>query len=218
MDLGCHDAYPYGLSGPYWYAAGATIRFFFCSESSPLNSSGKQFDEPVCFKAGAHILHAGGLNYFGSSNLVHAQSILAIMAWQSVLMGAVETYRVNGRPLSEDLDLLHPGEAFDPLVFADDPDTFAELQVTKIKSGRLAMFSMFGYYVQAIVAGESSFENWASHITDPFAVKRMTSAHVTQFAPSPVAMFATAAWCGPERSEWLGPFYDASSPEYLTGE
>ena len=46
----------------------------------------------------------------------------------------------------------------------------------------------------------------------------MTSANVTQFAPSPVAMFATAAWYGPERNKWLGPFSGASTPDYLTGE
>ena len=50
------------------------------------------------------------------------------------------------------------------------------------------------------------------------AVKGMTSVHVTRFAPFPVAMFATAAWYGPERSERLGPFYDSSSPDYRTGE
>ena len=38
------------------------------------------------------------------------------------------------------------------------------------------------------------------------------------FAFSPVAMFATAAWYGPQRNKWLGPFSDASSPDCLTGE
>merc|ERR1712186_10333 len=123
--------------------------------------SGVPINEPFWFKAGSQMFSEGGLDYLGNPNLVHAQSMAAIVFFQVLLMGLAE--------------------AFDPLGFGEDPDTLAELKIKEIKNGRLVQFAMMGMYVQAVTTGQGPVQNWSDHIADPSCVNAWN--YATKFTP-----------------------------------
>nr|ABK23158.1 unknown [Picea sitchensis] len=125
--------------------------------------------EAVWFKTGALLLDGGTLSYFGASIPIN---LIAAVVAEVILVGGAEYYRAtNGLDFE---DKLHPGGPFDPLGLAKDPDQFALLKVKEIKNGRLAMFSMLGFFVQAYVTGEGPVENLAAHLSDPFGNNLLT--------------------------------------------
>ena len=184
------------------------------------NLTGSQLSGPAWFQTRVEIFQEGSSN----PSLIHATPIFAVLTCQVLLQGAADAYRANqaGRA-SKDPGLL-PGSTFHPLGSADDPDGHAEFK--EVHKRRLAMFSMLGFSVQAIVTSEGPVGSRATHVANAFSSYSMSLALMDQVALSSKAMLAACdqvsdnltALYGPERNEWLSPSPDTSARYYLTGE
>ena len=155
-----------------------------------LAANGADLKGGTWFETGKVLLEGTDLNYFAVPwGIVDNKLPLVVVAGIQVgLMAAAESYRSKktGPPgwapgagkfeagVFDGLDDLNPGGPFDPLGLADDPDLLAELQVKEIKNGRLAMISMLGFGIQALVTGEGPYANWSKHIADPFGYNLLT--------------------------------------------
>ena len=124
---------------------------------------------------------------------------------------------MHGGPLRRDLHPLRPDEVFDPLVWADDPNTVMGLQIQRTKNTRGAIASMSGYYAQPIATDEGPGERWTSQIALASIGIMSTVGGIilcaTIAAVSGRVLDNWAACGGPERNTRWGPFPEASDPD-----
>eukprot|EP00238_Polyblepharides_amylifera_P004082 CAMPEP_0196590210 /NCGR_PEP_ID=MMETSP1081-20130531/65972_1 /TAXON_ID=36882 /ORGANISM="Pyramimonas amylifera, Strain CCMP720" /LENGTH=360 /DNA_ID=CAMNT_0041913249 /DNA_START=243 /DNA_END=1325 /DNA_ORIENTATION=+ len=142
-----------------------------------LAMNGVDLGEPIWWKVGYEKLTSDlTLNYAGIEGfrIAGKQGLWIIAACQLFLMGGPEYARYVGIKSLEPVGIFLPGTVnypgsplFDPLKLSDDADRLVDQAVIEIKHGRIAMLTMLGYYVQAIVTQKGPVENLLDFIADP---------------------------------------------------
>jgi len=140
-------------------------------------TDGSAYPGSIWWETGKYMLpgaeNDGLLRYVGATNPLPLPLILVV---EVGILAAIETYRKNneGPYFGSGADPVYPGGKFDPLGLADDPEAFAELRVKEIKNGRLALVSMLGFGLQALVTQEGPYANWLGHVSDPVGYNLFT--------------------------------------------
>jgi light-harvesting complex II chlorophyll a/b binding protein 5 len=172
------------------HARWAMLAAFGIIVPEALQQNGADIKGGVWYETGAVLLD-GNLNYFAVpfASISNPLPLVVAVGIEVALMGLAEKYRASGEGPAKGyapgvgnfddsiwggLDGLYPGGPFDPLGLADDPEAFAELKVKEIKNGRLAMVSVLGFGIQALVTGEGPYANWSKHVADPFGYNLVT--------------------------------------------
>ena len=145
-----------------------------------LSGQGLWLDAPKWALTGEHAMYLG--KDLGPTTLVNTVIV------QAVLMGLAEGYR--GKE-ADPIKRVYPGGAFDPLGMANET-----MKLKEIKNGRLAMFSIFGYFMQTAVTGDGPITCWQKHLADPWGVNVATnnSVAVPYLHPESVGTAAGAYW------------------------
>mmetsp|Transcript_7085 Transcript_7085/g.17469 ORF Transcript_7085/g.17469 Transcript_7085/m.17469 type:complete len:231 (-) Transcript_7085:205-897(-) len=97
-----------------------------------------------------------------------------ILGIQFVAMAGSEAFRQRE---TDPMKRIYPGGSFDPLGYGKNADAakLEELKTKEIKNGRLAMFSMAGYYAQGLAVGKGPIACLQEHAADPFHVNIATN-------------------------------------------
>lgn len=94
---------------------------------------------------------------------------LALLSIQFPVMGMLETKRLAGFQATGGPGFMN-SFPFDPAGMASPA-----MKVKEVKNGRLAMVSIFGYWVQAFYTGVGPIENWTAHLANPFGTNVLST-------------------------------------------
>eukprot|EP00232_Nephroselmis_pyriformis_P013057 CAMPEP_0182878166 /NCGR_PEP_ID=MMETSP0034_2-20130328/15193_1 /TAXON_ID=156128 /ORGANISM="Nephroselmis pyriformis, Strain CCMP717" /LENGTH=251 /DNA_ID=CAMNT_0025011043 /DNA_START=45 /DNA_END=800 /DNA_ORIENTATION=- len=122
-----------------------------------VSGQGYWVDSPAWVYEGGNAEYLGNALPFGFA---------AVIGFQLFGMAFAENARYNETDVEK---RMYPGGAFDPMGFSKGGD-FETLKLKEIKNGRLAMFSIVGYYAQAYCTGEGPIANLQAHLADPWNV------------------------------------------------